>query len=130
MQGIVRALMSGLEMAGHYMNCVEIKPIEWLVIKKGVLYLTGKDLTSFVLLGYILFLFGLVLVFFSTNFGMYLGDRWLISQGGADHETYLFVIEGYAKSVLVVGGIILGVGLTTLILLYYKILKLKLKEEV
>ncbi|MBT2756308.1 hypothetical protein J7E71_10115 [Mesobacillus foraminis] len=60
---------------------------------------------------------GLVLIFFSVDFGTSFADFWLAKRGGADTGLYHIVIKSYIDSFLVAGGIIFGVSLLTAILI-------------
>ena len=65
---------------------------------------------------------GFLFLFFSVKFGLSLSHSWLVKQGGADTSTYLLVMEGYTNSFVAAGSILLGIGLATIVVAYYKIL--------
>lgn len=72
------------------------------------------------LIGSILSIGGLILIFFSDNFGMSLADHWLSKYNYADSNTYEFKVKANTNNFLVTGGILFGIGLTMVILTYYK----------
>lgn len=68
---------------------------------------------------------GLILLFFSVNFGMLLAENWLVKQGGADTSIYLIVIEGLTNNFLATGSILFGIGLAAAFLAGYKLVRIK-----
>lgn len=82
-------------------------------------------LKGIIIVGFLLSIVGIILLFFSVNFGTSLADNWLAKQGGADTSYYHIVTKGYINTFLVAGSILLGVGLFTIITFYFKILKVK-----
>ncbi|TFD99435.1 hypothetical protein [Jeotgalibacillus salarius] len=84
--------------------------------------MTRGRLNGLIISSMILAATGFILLFFSVNFGTSLADKWLFQQGGADTATYLIIIESYINNFIVAGGILLGIGLATIIFSYYKIL--------
>jgi hypothetical protein len=57
---------------------------------------------------------GIILLFFSVNFGISHTEKWLVKQGTAVTSTYLIIIEGFTNNFLAAGSILLGIGLTTI----------------
>jgi hypothetical protein len=86
--------------------------------------LITDKLKGIIIVGFLLSIVGIILLFFSVNFGTSLGDNWLAKQGGADTSYYHIVTKGYINTFLAAGSILLGIGLIT-ILTYFKILKVK-----
>ncbi|MEH7225218.1 hypothetical protein V7112_15525 [Bacillus sp. JJ1566] len=68
---------------------------------------------------------GVLLLFFNANLGLAMGENWLVSKGGADTALYLLVIELYSNSFLATGSILFGVGLLTVLLAYYNLIKIE-----
>ncbi|MFA9560141.1 hypothetical protein ACERII_22760 [Evansella sp. AB-rgal1] len=71
---------------------------------------------NFMILGSILTVTGFILLFFSTNFGTSIANSWLHQQGGADTSMYHLMIKSYINNFLVTGGILFGIGLSTVII--------------
>ncbi|EIM05375.1 hypothetical protein A1A1_16675 [Planococcus antarcticus DSM 14505] len=78
----------------------------------------------------VLALLGLILMFSSASFGIYLGSSWLINQEGsiADTSQYMMVNETFSNAYLVTGGILFAAGLLTAILTYFSVLFLGFRE--
>lgn len=86
--------------------------------------MTKDKLKGLVSLGSIIAVIGCILLFFSVNIGLSLAEYWLIKQGGMDTSVYLIVIEGSINSILAAGSILFGIGISTMIFAYYKILNI------
>ena len=82
-------------------------------------------LIGIVALGSLLSTIGLLSIFYSAKLGLKRAENWLIEQGGADNSTYLFIMENYSNSYLIVGSILLGIGLATIVGAFYKIVTIK-----
>jgi hypothetical protein len=87
--------------------------------------LITDKLKGIIIVGFLLSIVGIILLFFSVNFGTSLGDNWLAKQGGADTSYYHIVTKGYINTFLAAGSILLGIGLFTILTFYFKILKVK-----
>lgn len=86
--------------------------------------MTKEKLKGLVVFGSLLTTIGFIFLFFSVNFGTSLAEKWLAKRGGADTSIYLIVIEGSTNSFLAAGSILFGIGLATIIFVYYKILNI------
>ncbi|WP_252504016.1 hypothetical protein [Sporosarcina sp. Marseille-Q4943] len=86
--------------------------------------MTKEKLKGLVVFGSLITAIGFILLFFSVNFGTSLAEKWLAKRGGADTSMFLIVIEGSTNSFLAAGSILLGIGLATIIFVYYKILNI------
>ncbi|MGM8211197.1 hypothetical protein ACLIBH_00215 [Virgibacillus sp. W0430] len=76
--------------------------------------------------GSLLALIGFIALFFSASFGTSLAEQWLISQGGmSDSSIYESRISTYMYSFLVGGGILFAIGVSSIIIGYYKLLQIK-----
>ncbi|XWN51321.1 hypothetical protein L0P96_08790 [Anoxybacillus flavithermus] len=62
---------------------------------------------------------GLVLIFFSVDFGTSLADSWVAKQGGASTERYHIILESYIHSFLIAGSILFGFSLLFAIFTYF-----------
>ena len=83
----------------------------------------SKDtLKGLVTLASLITAIGLILLFFSVNFGTALAENWLLKQGGVETSIYLTVIDGFINIFLAAGSILFGIGLVTITFFYYKIL--------
>ncbi|NMH68500.1 hypothetical protein HF072_06860 [Bacillus sp. RO3] len=87
--------------------------------------MTKVKLEGLMMISALISLAGGIMVFFSVNFGVSLGEYWLSKRGGANHDLYLNVIEGYTNSFLAGGSVLLAVGLLAGYFHYYKLLHLK-----
>lgn len=76
-------------------------------------------------LGSVLGVIGLILIFSSNNLGTSLADGWLAKHDYADSSTYEFKVKANTNNFLVTGGILFGVGLATILLVYFKMLNTK-----
>lgn len=76
-------------------------------------------------IGSLLGLCGVVIIFFSVNFGTSIAESWLVSRGGADTGYYHIIVNSYINSFLVTGGILFGFGLMIFTFAYYKLLIFK-----
>lgn len=81
-----------------------------------------NKLIGIVALGSLLSTIGLLSTFNSAKLGLTRAENWLIEQGEADNTTYLFIMENYSNSYLIVGSILFGIGLATIVGAFYKIL--------
>ena len=86
--------------------------------------MTKNKLKGLASLASIISVIGIILIFFSVNFGTSLAEKWLAKQGGADTSTYLIVLEGYINNFIVSGSIVFGIGLAAIAFAYYKILNI------
>ena len=86
--------------------------------------MTKDKLKGLVALGSVITAVGFILLFFSVNIGLSLAENWLVTQGGMDTSAYLIVIEGYINNFLAAGSILFGIGISTIIFSYYKILNI------
>lgn len=91
--------------------------------------MTKEKLRIFILFGSLLGVLGLILLFFSVTFGMFLAESWLIGQVAADTPTYLIVMENYIHNFLVTGSILFSAGLAIFIFAFYKMLLAAESEE-
>ncbi|MGX9931294.1 hypothetical protein ACW0KB_08615 [Virgibacillus salarius] len=85
----------------------------------------NNRLKKFIFLGSFLGIIGLLLIFFSNSMGMAFGDGWLVKSDYADSSIYNFQVKANTNKFLVIGGILFGIGLTTVLLSYYKELQNK-----
>ncbi|GAQ19041.1 hypothetical protein OPHB3_3000 [Oceanobacillus picturae] len=83
----------------------------------------SDKLKGIIIIGFLLSIVGIILLFFGVNFGTSLADNWLAKQGGADTSYYHIITRGYINTFLAAGSIFLGVGLITILIFYFKILK-------
>ncbi|MYL56745.1 hypothetical protein GLW20_04440 [Virgibacillus halodenitrificans] len=90
--------------------------------------MVSEKLKGIIIIGSALSILGIISLFFSVNFGTSLADNWLARQGGADTSYYHLVTRGYINTFLAAGSILLGVGLITILIFYFKILKDKEKN--
>ncbi len=81
-----------------------------------------NKLIGIVTLGSVLSTIGLLFLFNSAKLGITRAENWLHEQGGADNTTYLFIMENYSNSYLIVGSILFGIGLATIVGAFYKML--------
>ena len=81
-----------------------------------------NTLIALVTLGSLLSTIGLLFIFNSAKLGLTRAENWLFERGGADNTTYLFIKENYSNSYLIVGSILFGIGLATIVGAFYKIL--------
>jgi hypothetical protein len=58
---------------------------------------------------------GLVVLLKSVATGQAMGEKWLESQGNADTDLYLETIKSYIHLYQIVGGVMFGGGLLTLL---------------
>ncbi|WML44640.1 hypothetical protein [Neobacillus sp. PS3-40] len=86
--------------------------------------MTKENLINFSIVGFLCGLGGLVMIFFSVNFGTSLAESWLVSQGGADTRYYHIIVKSNINNFLVAGGIIFGFGLLIIALTLYKFLNI------
>ncbi|MFB1082529.1 hypothetical protein [Jeotgalibacillus sp. JSM ZJ347] len=84
--------------------------------------MTREKLNSLIVFSMMSVMVGLILLFFSVNFGTALAEVWLMQQGSADTAKYLIAIESYIQNFIVAGGVLFGIGLATIMFSYYKIL--------
>ncbi|MBS8263789.1 hypothetical protein DYI25_04940 [Mesobacillus boroniphilus] len=80
-----------------------------------------EKLQGLAIINALLALLGIILIAFSVDFGTSKADSWLASRGGADTAYYHLIVESYINNFLVSGGILLGFGLISSTLVYYKI---------
>lgn len=84
--------------------------------------MSKKDLIlGYIVIGSILTITGLVMTFFSINFGTSVADSWLVERGGGDTDYYHMIVTSYIQSFLVAGGILFGIGLVIVAIFYYKL---------
>jgi hypothetical protein len=81
-----------------------------------------NKLIGIIALGSSMVIFGLLVIFNSGKLGLDRTDNWLFERGSADNTTYLFIMENYSNSYLIVGSILFGIGLATIVGAFYKIL--------
>ncbi|MGX1901436.1 hypothetical protein EDD69_1245 [Thermolongibacillus altinsuensis] len=63
---------------------------------------------------------GLVLIFFSVDFGTSLAESWLVNQDGfSSTELYHIILESYINSFLITGSILLGLSFLFAIVAYF-----------
>ena len=86
--------------------------------------MTKNKLKGLVSLGSVITAIGFLLLIFSVDIGLSLAEYRIVTQGGMDTSQYLIVIEGYTNSFLVAGSILFGIGISTIIFAYYKILNI------
>lgn len=84
----------------------------------------NEKLKNLLILGSSITAIGFILLFFSVNIGLSLADNRVFKQGGMDTSIYLIVAEGYTNNILVAGSILFGVGISTIIFAYYKMLNI------
>jgi hypothetical protein len=87
--------------------------------------MTKDKLKGLVALASLITAIGFILLFFSVNFGRLFAGIWLSQRGSADTSTYLIILEGSINNFLAAGSILFGIGLTTIIFAYYKILNIR-----
>lgn len=87
--------------------------------------MTIEKLKASAIISVLLVLSGAIIIFNSVNFGTSWADSWLADRGGADTGLYHLIINGYINIFLLSGGILFGLGLIFLTIVYYKILNLK-----
>lgn len=92
------------------------------MISEGSVAGMKERLQGFAFIGALLILLGLILTFFSVNFGTSMADSRLASLGGADTGYYHIMIKSYINAFLVAGGVVLGFGLIITSLATYKIM--------
>ncbi|MGG1397701.1 hypothetical protein ABE288_07700 [Bacillus salipaludis] len=83
--------------------------------------MTKENSIYFLIVGTVLGLVGVVMIFFSVNFGTYFAESWLASRGGSDTGYYHIIVNSYINNFLVAGAILLGFGLFIVTLIYYKV---------
>ena len=81
-----------------------------------------NKLIALVTLGSLISTIGLLFIFNSAKLGLTRAENWLSKQGGAEHTKYLFIMDNYTNSYLIVGIILFGIGLATIVGACYKIL--------
>ncbi|MDM5230892.1 MULTISPECIES: hypothetical protein [Lysinibacillus] len=86
--------------------------------------MTKNKLKGLVSLGSVITAIGFILLFFSVDIGLSLAEYRIVTQGGMDTSQYLIVIEGYTNNFLAAGSILFGIGISTIIFAYYKILNI------
>ncbi|MFJ7667336.1 hypothetical protein ACIQXI_09515 [Lysinibacillus sp. NPDC097195] len=86
--------------------------------------MTKNKLKSLVTLGSVITAVGFIILFLSVDIGLSLAEGWLDRRGGLDTTLYLIGNEGFIKSTQAVGSILFGIGLSTIIFAYYKILNM------
>lgn len=86
--------------------------------------MTKNKLKGLVSLGSVITAIGFLLLIFSVDIGLSLAEYRIVTQGGMDTSQYLIVIEGYTNSFLAAGSILFGIGISTIIFAYYKILNI------
>ncbi|MFJ3390422.1 hypothetical protein [Lysinibacillus sp. NPDC086135] len=86
--------------------------------------MTKNKLKGLVSLGSVITAIGFILLFFSVDIGLSLAEYRIVTQGGMDTSKYLIVIEGYTNNFLAAGSILFGIGISTIIFAYYKILNI------
>jgi hypothetical protein len=84
--------------------------------------LSKENLMGFIMVGFLLGLGGLVMIFFSVNFGTSFAESWLVSRGGADTGYYHIIVNSYINNFLVAGGILFGLGILIVTLTYLNFL--------
>lgn len=90
----------------------------------GASVMTRDKLKVLVVLGSLLTAIGVILLFFSVNFGTLLAENWLVKEGGMDTATYLIIMEGNINNFLAAGIILFGIGILTILFAYYKMLNI------
>jgi hypothetical protein len=82
--------------------------------------MTMEKWKPFAITSGLLTMLGVILLAFSVKFGTSLADSWLASRGGADTAYYYIIVRSYINNFLVSGSILLGFGLVSSALVYYK----------
>jgi hypothetical protein len=95
-------------------------------VGRGIM--SKEKIISLIIVGFLLFICGLVMIFSSVSFGTSSAETWLMNNGGADTSTYQIILKGYINNFLVAGGIIFGLGLMGVILFSFTFLNMK--EEI
>lgn len=64
---------------------------------------------------------GLVLMFSSVSLGFSLGESWLVNQenGMVDTSQYNMVVHTYKNNFVIIGSILFGAGVLSLIFIYF-----------
>ena len=87
--------------------------------------MTKDKLKGLMALSILLAVVGLFLLFNSVNLGTTFAESWLSKQGGANTSWFELRAKGNINNFLAAGSILFGIGLTTTIFLYYKLLIIK-----
>jgi hypothetical protein len=73
---------------------------------------------------------GLVLIFFSVDFGTSLAESWLVNQDGfSSTELYHIILESYINSFLITGSVLLGFSLLFAIVAYFAFMFLPKQQK-
>lgn len=83
-----------------------------------------KNLKSLMIIGSSLGTIGILLIIFSNNLGTSLADGWLVEYDYA-LAIYESKVKAYTNTFLVTGVILFGIGFSTVIFSFYKILNIK-----
>ena len=76
-------------------------------------------------LGTLLGVIGLILIFFSDNLGTTLANGSLAALDNIDTMDYEFKVRANTNNFLVTGSILFGIGLSTVVFAFYKMLDIK-----
>ena len=80
------------------------------------------------ILGLLVGIIGLLLVLFSNNLGKSLADGWFVEYDYA-LSTYESKVKTNTNIFLVIGSILSGIGFSTVVFSFYKMLNIKDKEH-
>lgn len=85
------------------------------------IYMLTKHSNNLLIISSLLAITGLALMFSSINFGISLGDSWLDNQedGIYDTDQYNMVVETHKNNFIIIGSVLFGTGILTLILTYF-----------
>jgi drug/metabolite transporter (DMT)-like permease len=95
-----------------------------VLIRRGK-NLRKDKLKGLMTLGTLLGVIGLILIFFSDNLGTTLADGLLAALDNIDTMNYEFKVKAKTNNFLVTGSILFGIGLTTMVFAFYKMLNIK-----
>ncbi|MCT2534861.1 hypothetical protein NC661_04020 [Aquibacillus koreensis] len=77
-----------------------------------------------IMLGSLLGIIGLLFIFFSNNLGASLAEGWLV-ENEYEMSDYLSEVKKNTSIFIVTGSILLGIGLSTVVFAFYKVLNIK-----
>ncbi|WP_270181313.1 hypothetical protein [Alkalihalobacillus sp. CinArs1] len=78
-------------------------------------------LRAALILGSLVGLIGIIMLFFSVDFGTEIAENWLAEEGGANMEYYHIAVQGFINNFIVAGGIMFAFGLiVTSVALYFR----------
>lgn len=88
-----------------------------------------KDkIKGLMILGALLGVIGLILIFFSDDFGTTLTNGLLAALDNIDTMDYEFKVKAKTNNFLVTGSILFGIGLSTVVFSFYKSLNINNRE--